>query len=318
MARRSLRPLLLVLLLLGLLAAAGFGVTAGLASGRHANAPASASSKQKRSGPTETLPECEKRLAGQKAVLAKLERLVKDVEAKRTYLINDPVLPLNFGTARWVPVSSGELKEVLTLALFTGKATVAQVAALVRKIKAETAANLAKLKASIESGVLPLIKRTTAECNDLKGGTAPPPKPPPSVGTFTLQPSLTKVTNTHPLELTIDADGRTAHFDNAKISPGFNWQIDFSWKVPETITPGKSIEITLEIELLGVKPSQSLGEQIFVLAPDFAQAVPAHWPDNKKASMTFTVPIAADQKDSSDIAITIGFVSSGVTYHYRK
>ena len=99
---------------------------------------------------------------------------------------------------------------------------------------------------------------------------------------------------------------------------GGAWKVDYSWKVPQTVTPGKSIEITIGIKFESVNPSQPLGMQISALAPDFAQAVQAHWPDSPTVSKTYTVPIAADQKDSSDVAMTIGFVSSGVVYHYRK
>jgi hypothetical protein len=142
------------------------------------------------------------------------------------------------------------------------------------------------------------------------------PPPPPSATTFTLQPGLTKVTNTHAPELKIDATGLSALEDHC--CDGGGWKVEYSWKVPETITPGKAIQLTIGIKVLSVNPNQPVGFQISALAPDFAQAVQAHWPDTPSASKTFTVPVAADQKDSSDIAITIGFVSSGVVYHYRK
>jgi hypothetical protein len=136
--------------------------------------------------------------------------------------------------------------------------------------------------------------------------------------TFTRQsPSPSDVSNTHQTELTIDPSGMSAHFDNSK-SGGATWKIDYSWEVPQTITPGKSFTITLHEKFLSVSPDQPLGDQMNALAPDFAQAIQAHWPDNPDVSKTFTVPLAADQKDSSEITITIGFVSSSVQYHYRK
>jgi hypothetical protein len=67
-----------------------------------------------------------------------------------------------------------------------------------------------------------------------------------------------------------------------------------------------------------VNPSQPLGFQITAFMPDFAQAVQAHWPETPSASKTFTIPVAADQKDSQEIVVTIGVLSGSVQYHYRK
>jgi hypothetical protein len=144
----------------------------------------------------------------------------------------------------------------------------------------------------------------------------PPPPSPPAATAFRLQPSLTTVANTHSPELTIDPTAMTA-VDN-HCCDGGGWKVDYSWKMPATITPGKSYALTLHITFESVNPNQPLGMQMNALAPDFAQAIQAHWPDTPDVSRTFTVLLAASQKASSDIAITIGFVSSGVTYHYRK
>jgi hypothetical protein len=123
--------------------------------------------------------------------------------------------------------------------------------------------------------------------------------------------------NTHQGELTIDAGGKSAHFDNSK-SSGAHWQVEYSWTVPATIAPGKSYQLTLHETITGVQPNQPLGDQMNALAPDFAQAIQAHWPEAPDASKTFTVPVSASQSSSSDYTITIGFISSSVTYHYKK
>ena len=67
-----------------------------------------------------------------------------------------------------------------------------------------------------------------------------------------------------------------------------------------------------------MQPSQPLGDQTNAIAPDFAQAIQAHWPDAPDASKTFTVPVSAGTSASSDYTIRIGFVSSTITYHYRS
>jgi hypothetical protein len=184
--------------------------------------------------------------------------------------------------------------------------------------------NLAKFAGRTKRAVADVRREAQHEVDSLRhqcaaliakqNGTSPAPKPPPPAGTFTLQsPKPTDVSNTHKSELTIDPDGMTAHFDAAS---GADWQSDYSWKVPQTITAGKTYTITLHDKILNVTPSQPLGDQMNALAPDFAQAIQAHWPDNPDVSKTFTVPLSAGQ--TSEFTITIGFISSGVTYHYKK
>src|SRR6187549_509030 len=57
-------------------------------------------------------------------------------------------------------------------------------------------------------------------------GASPATASATAAGSFTLDASRTKVTNTHQGELTIDAAGRKAHF---KASSGAIWESDYSW-----------------------------------------------------------------------------------------
>jgi hypothetical protein len=322
MARRQLRRILLVLSVLGLLAAAGFGVSAGLASNHRSSSPASAGSKQRPNARAETIQQCLATLGSLKARASALRKLRQDVVARRTYLYTVGHFE---GHSLFVPISVSEFAYFLTEELTLGAITPRQVVQAVQTMKQMTAHNLVALNGYI--GVADsAVQRQRAHCASLGGTTTTttpkPPPPPPAAGTFTLQPSLTKVSNPNSNELTIDATAGTAFDDhtgkNGGAGNGGDWQVDYSWKVPQTITPGKTTQITIGLSFKSVNPSQPLGFQITAFMPDFAQAVQAHWPETPSASKTFTIPVAADQKDSSEIVVTIGVLSAGVQYHYRK
>jgi hypothetical protein len=311
MPRHSRRSLLIALLTVAALAGVLFGVSGGIAAGRGTATPASV---QRPKTPAETIQQCLAKLTSLRSHAAILRKMRQDVVAKRSYLYTVGHFS---GHTIFAPLSVSEFTYLLTEELVLGKITAQGVAKAVRAMKRTTASNLIELNgyiAAADRAVQSQRRRCASLGSPTTTTTAKPP--PPSATTFTLQQSLTKVTNTHTPELTIDAQGMAA-VDN-HCCDGGAWKVDYAWKVPQTVTPGKTIEITIGIKFESVNPSQPLGMQIGALAPDFAQAVQAHWPDSPTVSKTYTVPIAADQKDSSDIAITIGFVSSGVVYHYRK
>jgi hypothetical protein len=53
-------------------------------------------------------------------------------------------------------------------------------------------------------------------------------------------------------------------------------------------------------------------------APDFVQALSINFPNPASASKTYTVPLAADQKDSKEVVVIVGVVSAEITYTYRR
>lgn len=303
---RRLRRFLLIGLAFLVLATAG--VSGGIAGGRGTATPASL----RPNAPAETIKQCLATLRALQGHAKTLRSMRADALAKRIYLYTVGHFQ---GRPIFVPLSRKEFTYLITEQLVLGEISAKQATRLIQSIKQMTANNVDALNDYIESAD-GRVQRQRAHCASLSGGTTTKP---PSGTTFTRQPvdPSKDVSNTHKSELTIDPAGMSAHFDN-RASSGAHWKVDYSWEVPQTITPGKTYEITLHIKFLSVTPSQPLGDQMNALAPDFAQAIQAHWPDTPDVSKTFTVTLAADQKDSTDIPITIGFVSSGVTYHYRK
>ena len=163
-------------------------------------------------------------------------------------------------------------------------------------------------------------------CESLTQRTAEPPVHPPqppqprprSPGTFYRDDSLTTVTNTHSGELAINAAGQTAHFDNRRHSSGATWQIDYTWHVPEALITGQKGEVSIGEEILGVQPRQEISDSINILAPDLAKQVIARYPTTASASETYELPLSEGYRDVDELKITVGFVSSTVTYVYRR
>ena len=119
------------------------------------------------------------------------------------------------------------------------------------------------------SGTMLLRQRTTqavaAKCRAPKA--QPKPKPAVPANTFTL--AATRVTNLNERELKINAAGGTAHLDHC--CDGGKWVVDYTWKVPPTLTADKSASISLSLKVLSVEPSQPLGVQMSALAPGFRE-----------------------------------------------
>ena len=140
-------------------------------------------------------------------------------------------------------------------------------------------------------------------------------------GPWTLVSAAPKVTNVEGAQLQIDAAGHTAVWDHC--CDGGKWKVGFSWSIPQTLVAGKPAAITL-----GIKVDESTaapnGYSLGAFAPDFKQAFrytaqgPAAVPlQSKTFSYTLGQGYASDP-NYDDIAITIGFVSSSVTYTYHR
>jgi hypothetical protein len=142
-----------------------------------------------------------------------------------------------------------------------------------------------------------------------------------AAGSFVLDASATEVKNPNGPELSIDAAGQQAVDDHTGVNGGAgkggNWRVTYTWQVPQTLVPGKSASIMLGIRAEAVDPVQPLALQMNALAPDFAQALSIHYPDQSSGSQTFPYAFAADQKDSPGVTVTVGVLSAQVVYHYR-
>lgn len=137
---------------------------------------------------------------------------------------------------------------------------------------------------------------------------------PKARGTFTL--AATRVTNVNQRELTIDAAGGKATLNHC--CDGGAWKTDYSWKVPKTITAGKSSSITLGIKLYDMNPPQPNSEQISAVAPDFRQDLPIQYPDRPSATKTYSMPLAESQAGQKEIFVFVGFPNGEVRYTYRR
>jgi hypothetical protein len=321
MPRRPLRPLLLALLLLAVLAAGVFGVSAGLASSPRSSTPASATSRHQPNAPAETIQQCLKKLASIQAAANRMRKLRQDVLAKRTYLYTVGRLS---GENLFVPVSALEFKYFLTQELLLGGISTSQLVRLTREIRQMTAENLRQLERWI-STYNHDAQAQKKHCDALRQGTKPPPPKPPApptqAGSFALVGSLTEVKNPNAPEVTIDAAGGKAVWDHTGkfggAGKGGEWKAEYTFELPQTLTPGKSSSVTLGIKVSNVQPEQPNSYQITALAPDFAQALNLSYPNPAEISKTFTIPISASLKDANEITITIGVVSAQVIYHYR-
>lgn len=148
----------------------------------------------------------------------------------------------------------------------------------------------------------------------------PPPPPPvrrPPPGSYTLVESETEVHNTHERELQIDPGGRRATLRHC--CDGGAWDAVFTWNVPETITPGREAKVKIGIDIKNVKPEQELTLGIVVRAPDLAKQLLVKYPSPAKDSATYELPTeTSTYSGAREIAVSIDFVSSTVTYHYRR
>ena len=142
-----------------------------------------------------------------------------------------------------------------------------------------------------------------------------------SGGSFVLKSTI-KVTNPNAPELTIDAAGGTALWNHTGVyggaGKGGEWKIEYTFKVPRTLSPGKSSSISLSLEAGSVKPEQPLSIGMSATAPDFKGTLSINYPSPAKASKVFTFPISAGYKDFKEIEIRVGVVSAEVIYTYQR
>src|SRR5262249_18712045 len=114
----------------------------------------------------------------------------------------------------------------------------------------------------------------------------------------------------------VDAKAESAVWDHC--CDGGKWKIQFGWQVPRELKVGVSYPIKLGMKVDSYQSGGPSGFQMNVLAPDLAEAlaVQAPTPGGGERSVMF---LARDYlKDREEFSITIGFVSGGVIYAYRR
>ena len=141
-------------------------------------------------------------------------------------------------------------------------------------------------------------------------------------GAFNLVPGLTSVSNPNANELTITATPAGQGIDdhtgkNGGAGNGGDWKVEYHWAVPTTLVPGKTAAIYLQIRVDSEQPPQPNGYQMGALAPDFAEALPCHYPEQSSCSKTFEYTLHADQAGSKEIGVSIHMLSAEVDFTYR-
>jgi len=139
-------------------------------------------------------------------------------------------------------------------------------------------------------------------------------KPATPAGTFVL--ASTKVTNVNPKELKINAAGGTATLDHC--CDGGAWKVVYGWKVPSTLTAGKSSSLSMSLKVLSIEPNQPIALQMTAIAPDFRQDLPVTYPNPASASKTYAMPLLASQAVSKEVVVYVGWENAEIKYTYRR
>jgi hypothetical protein len=159
---------------------------------------------------------------------------------------------------------------------------------------------------------------STAPPRCKKSGKPQPSRP--AAGSFVL--TSTKVTNPNAPELTVDAAGGKAVWDHTGqyggAGKGGEWRVDYTFKVPQTITAGRSYSISLGLVVSNVVPVQPLLVEFGARAPDFVGRASANFPNPSSDSKTFSVKLSEGYKDFKEIVVVVGINASEVTYVYRR
>jgi len=246
-------------------------------------------------------------------------KLIKEAEARtQDYLSrkgDKAVVIVKGGQLGPILSSVRELTDNLTLQYLAGEVTKAQyVQALlaVKTLRTRSQEQLERYLRLLQGKVV----GQQSKCAELSAATRPTPPPPhrplfnrPAASEFVLVGAPT-IENTHPGDLTIDAEGGTAHLN------GGYWSANFTFKVPRTLTTreNSSIELSAAISANNENPEDA---SISAIAPDFNQELNVLYPDPGSASQTYVLKTAS-LKDMKEFTITIYFISSKVTYTYRR
>jgi len=125
-----------------------------------------------------------------------------------------------------------------------------------------------------------------------------------------------KVSNPQGPQLTIDPHAENAVWDHC--CDGGKWKIGFSWHVPRELKVGVSYPIKLAMKVDSYQSGGPSGFQMNVLAPDLAEALAVQAPTPGAGERTVMFLTRDYLKDQQEFSITVGFLSGGVTYTFRR
>ncbi len=94
--------------------------------------------------------------------------------------------------------------------------------------------------------------------------------------------------------------------------------MDFTFKVPQTLTPGKSSSLTLGLTVSNVRPEQPILFQVGARAPILSRWSTSTIPNPAGASRTFAIPISVSYKDVKELWVIADVVSAEVIHHRRS
>ncbi len=139
--------------------------------------------------------------------------------------------------------------------------------------------------------------------------------------TFTLMPNP-KVVNPNGPEVIINTAAGTATWDHTGqyggAGKGGEWKIEYTFKVPTSLTAGKAASISLSLKAVLVEPSQPLFVQMSARAPDFRQDLSINYPSPAQAAKTYSVPISTGYATAKDLYVIVNFVSAEITFTYHR
>jgi hypothetical protein len=222
--------------------------------------------------------------------------------------------PGAFGTAFAIDVQATVKNALLQYA--QGNLTADQLSrALVRL--AALAGRTKRLLAETRREARAEVDKVRARCAALVAKQNQAPKPPPAqAGSFKLvgQVDAAKdITNPNAVTLTIDAANNKATNENKPELGGGRHKVEYSWKLPRTLTPGEKSSVTLKIAVID-DPSRSQWG-LRVLAPGLAQQLLAR---DEPVERTYGFTVPAGDKDAKELTIRIHILSAEVIYHYRR
>ena len=138
---------------------------------------------------------------------------------------------------------------------------------------------------------------------------------------FSLDESLTKVENPRP---DVKVNRRSAIWDHTTdpnggpCCDGGKWLAGYSWVLPPELRTGESHTISLGIQVSEVDPEQEIYFQSSFLAPGSSEGLGVTYPEKSGDSKEFSFTLSEGYATADTLTITIRFVSSQVTYTYKR
>jgi hypothetical protein len=287
---------------------------------------------------------CQAELKDLRAVIADVDFLLKkarngDIFIRRTSTGNFNVVDVNavfhygrvvFTLAVGKPFFITQLNAIYPGLNLNPRADLAEFSQALADYYALKSRESAKALTAVREELLQKVRKTAARCSALsKQGNPPPkpkpPKPPPAAGSFVLT-SPVKVDPPQKREWTVNAgaDGR-ATWNHPR--DGGQWDVEYTFQVPEALSPGHSYPIKLSINVTSVSSggpvSFAIGvrnEGIVERDPNLAVTVSAATGGPISKTLTLHVPESyKDAPASFNPSIYVGIQDGfGVTYTYHR